>query len=771
MGRGDVTDGLPRVLALVAEADGPSAWRIFQPFAALTSRGYPAADWDWKDNPLLGELVATGRYDAVILPRLSWNDADEAAAERWMAALHRAGLATIYEVDDDFFSPQFLRQQRQAGLEAARCKSDAELDAQRLARIRALQRCDGVTVSSHRLATVVRQYVAADVPVCVVPNAIDWRWYCAVLTAWRTAARMAARVKPALVPPSNTVTIGWAGGARPDADVAVMAQAWAAVGKMRPQTRFVVQGYHPTVIDEALTDAALAAERVEWRPWLPLEQYPAGLAGVQIACAPLADAPFNRCKCVTGETLVNTAWGLEPLASLGQSCAVGGTMPVTVIVWTTTGWQVATEFYSGGEQEVLTVTTEDGFQITGTEEHPVRRADGSWVLLRDLRVGDDLRLEPVQLFDKERAVAFNPWAIRNRRAADQSGESLPRVCIDRHWGALLGYLIGDGNIGKNAVRITCDKQDEDVVADIVAHFRAIGIEPTFKTVRHNQPQYGGVDVCASSARFNDFLWSLGVERDGRKFLGVPTIILKSPAHVVHAFLAALFESDGTVDQANSRASFTTMSARLAREVQLLLTAFGVRARTEAVFNRRYQRSYFRVVLNRAALDEFASGVGFVGARKREKVAAAVAKPHSNRFRPQRWADKVATIERGRAPVYDLTVPNGHEFAANGLMVHNTPIKAMEAAALGAAVVASPTVYGSVIVDGESGALCRTVEEWTAALLRLVDDARLRRQWARALRHRVEKHHTLEGNLWRWPAAWQTILEAFRKTHTRRLLAC
>jgi glycosyltransferase involved in cell wall biosynthesis len=397
MGRGDVTDGLPRVLALVAEADGPSAWRIFQPFAALTSRGYPAADWDWKDNPLLGELVATGRYDAVILPRLSWNDADEAAAERWMAALHRAGLAVIYEVDDDFFSPQFLRQQRQAGLEAARGKSDAELDAQRLARIRALQRCDGVTVSSSRLATVVRQYVAADMPVCVVPNAIDWQWHRAVLAAWRSAAQTAARVKPALVPPSNTVTIGWAGGARPDADVLLMAQAWAAVGKMRPQTRFVVQGYHPTAIDEALAGAALAAERVEWRPWLPLEQYPAGLAGVQIACAPLADTPFARCK--------------------------------------------------------------------------------------------------------------------------------------------------------------------------------------------------------------------------------------------------------------------------------------------------------------------------------------------------------------------------------------TPIKVMEAAALGAAVVASPTVYGSVIVDGESGALCRTVDEWTAALLRLVDEPRTRRQWARALRHRVEKHHTLEGNLWRWPAAWQTILEAFRKTHTRRLLAC
>jgi hypothetical protein len=149
-----VTDRLPRVLALVAEADGPALWRIFQPFAALTARCYPAADWDWKDNPLLGDLVAAGRYDAVILPRLSWNDADEAAAERWMAALHRAGMATIYEVDDDFFSPQFLRQQRQAGLEAARGKSDAELDAQRLARIRALQRCDGVTVSSHRLPTV-----------------------------------------------------------------------------------------------------------------------------------------------------------------------------------------------------------------------------------------------------------------------------------------------------------------------------------------------------------------------------------------------------------------------------------------------------------------------------------------------------------------------------------------------------------------------------------------------------------------------------------------
>lgn len=43
--------------------------------------------------------------------------------------------------------------------------------------------------------------------------------------------------------------------------------------------------------------------------------------------------------------------------------------------------------------------------------------------------------------------------------------------------------------------------------------------------------------------------------------------------------------------------------------------------------------------------------------------------------PHYFFDEVVSIEKGQAPVYDLTVPNGQSFVANGLVNHNTAMAA------------------------------------------------------------------------------------------------
>jgi glycosyltransferase involved in cell wall biosynthesis len=84
---------------------------------------------------------------------------------------------------------------------------------------------------------------------------------------------------------------------------------------------------------------------------------------------------------------------------------------------------------------------------------------------------------------------------------------------------------------------------------------------------------------------------------------------------------------------------------------------------------------------------------------------------------------------------------------------------MEYAAAGAAVVASPTLYGSLVDHGSSGFLAESVGEWEDALAQLVESNALRRMMATRLLKTVEKRHSLAGNLWRWPAAWSTIQES------------
>jgi glycosyltransferase involved in cell wall biosynthesis len=113
--------------------------------------------------------------------------------------------------------------------------------------------------------------------VAVVPNAIDAEWFQAV-------QRLGKR-------PVEGLTIGWAGGNRPDADLKEMAVAWGRIAERYPQVTFIVFGHQPWVISEHVPENRL--KRIAWKSQF---EYPLGLVGVDIGCCPLEDRPFNRCK-------------------------------------------------------------------------------------------------------------------------------------------------------------------------------------------------------------------------------------------------------------------------------------------------------------------------------------------------------------------------------------------------------------------------------------------------------------------------------------------
>lgn len=260
--------------------DGCGLWRIAQPFAELQRQGYgkvpgrqmSGADWDWKDSSTLEQNVDVIAlwYDGVILPRLSWRD--HRIGKRFIDALHRAGLACVAECDDDLVSPEVNKRIQQThepnlGID--------ELERRRIDRLAAMRLTDGITVSSRRLATVIR--TVYDGPVCVAENAIDIRW-------WRRVMRHSRREVPGL-------TIGWAGGARPEDDLEPMAWAWGQIAQRYPDVTFVVAGHQPDVIGRYVP-----AHRVRRLQWLPVEAYPLNLRQIDVACCAVSDEPFNRCK-------------------------------------------------------------------------------------------------------------------------------------------------------------------------------------------------------------------------------------------------------------------------------------------------------------------------------------------------------------------------------------------------------------------------------------------------------------------------------------------
>lgn len=258
------------MLALIDEVNGPNLWRVLQPITALEQAGYPAG-WDFKSADLIGAIAPS--FDGYLLPRISWPASHRKTAEAWFQANRRDGKFVVYDMDDDILTSQETH--RRVDLNWTEGKSVEQLEEERHQRIWAMQQCDGVTVTTQRLATIARQYT--DKPVIVVPNALDLVWFRKVVNSTRRTI--------------EGLTIGWAGGRRHDRDVEQMAIAWGRLARRYPDVTFVVQGHHPDVIKEHVP-----ADRLVLLPWMPADKYPSGIAQVDIGCASIASTPFNRAK-------------------------------------------------------------------------------------------------------------------------------------------------------------------------------------------------------------------------------------------------------------------------------------------------------------------------------------------------------------------------------------------------------------------------------------------------------------------------------------------
>lgn len=260
----------PRVLSLVGDASGCSMWRVWQPTAFLRLHGYPC-DWAFVKDPNF-DRVPIGVYQAIVLCRLAWHWFERPGAKATLKRWRAAGIKLFFEADDDLFTPFVTEQQLNR---IAPEKSRRELEADREASQWVLRMCDGVTVSTQYLASTVRRFTPA--PVEVVPNAIDAEWF-------RERQAGMRRVRPGL-------TIGWAGGNRPDADLAEMAAAWGRIAQAYPDVTFAVMGHDPPVVRQHVPP-----ERLVRVPWLHPDDYPKGLVGIDIGCCPLQETPFNRSK-------------------------------------------------------------------------------------------------------------------------------------------------------------------------------------------------------------------------------------------------------------------------------------------------------------------------------------------------------------------------------------------------------------------------------------------------------------------------------------------
>lgn len=422
-------------------------------------------------------------------------------------------------------------------------------------------------------------------------------------------------------------------------------------------------------------------------------------------------------KCVTGDTNLITGCGIIPIASLKPDVISnlvddeGGVYyPLEIDVLTKDGIVKTSHFYDAGAKPTLKITTRAGYKISGTVNHRVlvlnKQAEKVWVRLEDLGKGDFVAIQRFgQLFGNKTELPPSTHVIY------RSGYTLKAVLpteLTPDFAYFLGILAGDGGLTRKGV-VSFTSSDKELLEVFYDWGAKLGLNPKLNA------KY---DHRMSSTMFYHWLQEIGLSGYSHEKT-IPNIILQSPADCIIAFLQGLFDTDAHADKRNGYVEYVTTSENLAHQVHVLLLQFGIVSRLHYKANEHRGAWVINISGDNARI--FFDCVGFRLSRKQErrnnlssfgngnldvipylpvrqskfpkteranyyryfdgkrapsyKVLGRIAQyaPEVNYLlEPEYYWDEVDCIEdSGVQHCYDLVVPSGHNYVANGIVSHNT----------------------------------------------------------------------------------------------------
>lgn len=306
------------------------------------------------------------------------------------------------------------------------------------------------------------------------------------------------------------------------------------------------------------------------------------------------DPPAAMRYCLTsGHRVVTPSGKMVEISSLANSDENDGEREIEFDVVTMDGsTKTASRAFACGKHSVVKIRTVDGFELEGTENHPVmtivqglQGPETKWKLLSEVTTDD--------------------FVIMKRGGYNYDHEIPSDEKIDMAY--LAGAFISEGSC--NQIRASFGNTDEYYFNKVVEKYQQrvgsnyyIGVRTllsgkqyhTFDVqnlTEYNSSPLSSIKNLSAEKRIPDFIWE-GTWAEKR------------------AFLAAAFEGDGCVSSLENcviQIAYDTCSKTLANDVQLLLLQFGIISR---VAYSEERNNYKVVVSNLVDAQRFAENIGF-----------------------------------------------------------------------------------------------------------------------------------------------------------------
>ncbi|MBI2756910.1 MAG: DNA gyrase subunit A [Chloroflexi bacterium] len=343
------------------------------------------------------------------------------------------------------------------------------------------------------------------------------------------------------------------------------------------------------------------------------------------------DPPAAMRYCVTGETRVRTSDGTLPIASIVADAAPNSDASVHLHVLGRTGKPVpADRLFHSGTHPTLRLMTQEGYELTGTTNHPVLCLSSVagvpmllWKLLSEIGPGDRV-------------------ALLRRTPADMG----PLTTAEHDLATLAGGMVSEGWISER--RAGFNNLDSEYFGQVASAFDSVvgGKRYAYARTIATKNVLHEMDVHNMTALRASPLASMIGQRSADK--RAPSFVWGGSLAFKAQFLRALFEGDGSsslLPRCTIQVSYSTRSVHLARDVQDLLLELGVVSRLC-----RYAHGEIKVVItNRRDASLFATNVGFLGAKQRKLERELAQVPLASRALSSDHVPHVAEYVRSEAP--------------------------------------------------------------------------------------------------------------------------
>jgi len=329
--------------------------------------------------------------------------------------------------------------------------------------------------------------------------------------------------------------------------------------------------------------------------------------------------------CVSGDSLIITENGLQRIDEISDSEDIN-----IKVLSKEKKINNASKWFNSGEHETIKITTNKGYNLTGTYNHPILilttdnygKLIFTWKLLEQVKEGDIAVLDRLS----DEFWPEDEIELKKYYPTIKSGHQHIRILPDKlnkDLAIVLGLLISEGSISKTKLEF-CNS-DEELIKIFEEKWRNLFPDSRLHKFKRKPSSYRKQDYFRLECycRYTlEFLRNIGLEAVKSNKKTVPNLLFTSPKGVICSFLKAYFEGDGSISYSRKmiELSCCSKSKELINQLQTLLLRLGIES-----FN-RYDKWKFidkLIIRNKRNISRFYKEIGFLCKRKSAKLEFVV----------------------------------------------------------------------------------------------------------------------------------------------------